>query len=163
MPLKLNVGLSRKVGDANYGSRGASVNFETELDSSLAGDPAKLQQRIRDLFNLCRSAISEELNGGNGHFQQPVVQNGNGHQRPNHAINDSQQPPVERPAQPANGSSKLRLATVSQIRAIRGICGRRRLNLDQMLTARFHVRRPEELTLRDASDLIDELKGEGGT
>ncbi len=35
MPMKLNVGLSRKVGEPNYGSRGASVNLELELDAAL--------------------------------------------------------------------------------------------------------------------------------
>ena len=35
MPLKLNVGASRKVGDNNYGSRGASINLEMELDGTL--------------------------------------------------------------------------------------------------------------------------------
>ena len=39
MPLKLNAGLSRKVADGNYGSRGASVNIELELDSGLVDDP----------------------------------------------------------------------------------------------------------------------------
>lgn len=35
MPLTLNVGLTKKVGEPNYGSRGASVNVATELDAAL--------------------------------------------------------------------------------------------------------------------------------
>ena len=41
MPLKLNVGASKKIADQSYGSRGASVNVEMELDSALVTEPAK--------------------------------------------------------------------------------------------------------------------------
>ena len=71
MPLKLNVGASKKVGENNYGSRGASINVEMELDSALVGDPARLQERIRQLFGLVRTSLAEELNG-NGNDPQPV-------------------------------------------------------------------------------------------
>src|SRR5205814_5343968 len=64
MPLKLNVGASRKVTDHNYGSRGASVNLELELDAALASEPQKLRDRIRKLFGLARAALAEALNGG---------------------------------------------------------------------------------------------------
>ena len=42
MPMTLNVGLSRKVGEPNYGSRGASVNLELELDNSLVEQPEQV-------------------------------------------------------------------------------------------------------------------------
>src|SRR5439155_7086344 len=68
MPLRLNVGLNRKVGEVNYSSRGASVNLELELDGALVAEPQKLHERIRQLFGLVRTALAEELNGGsNGH------------------------------------------------------------------------------------------------
>jgi hypothetical protein len=35
MPMKLNVGLCRKVGQPDYGSLGASCNVEVELSGSL--------------------------------------------------------------------------------------------------------------------------------
>ena len=66
--LKLNVGFNRKVGESNYGSRGASVNLELEAESGLASDPEKLRERIRFLFALAKASVEEELHGqaGNG-------------------------------------------------------------------------------------------------
>src|SRR5690242_19943280 len=84
MPLKLNIGLSQKIGDTNFGSRGASVNVEIEVESTLANDPGKLQERIRQVFNLVRTAVSEELNG-HGHRVASPPSNGNSHQPANGA------------------------------------------------------------------------------
>ena len=67
--IKLNAGFSRKVGEANYSSRGASVNLELELESSLISDPDKMHEKIRNLFLLARKAVDEELK--NGHAETP--------------------------------------------------------------------------------------------
>src|SRR5438067_1034029 len=66
MPMKLCVGLSRKVGEPNYSSRGGSIHLEVEVDGSLLADPQQLHKRIRQCFALARSALEEELNG-HGH------------------------------------------------------------------------------------------------
>ena len=63
MPMKINAGLSRKVGELNFGSRGASVNIELEVDADLAADTARLRQRIRGLYGVIREALNEELHG----------------------------------------------------------------------------------------------------
>src|SRR4051812_17972220 len=64
MPLTLNIGLSRKVGEPNYGSRGASINIELEVESALIADPARFRERVRQLFRQVRDSLTEELNGG---------------------------------------------------------------------------------------------------
>ena len=64
--IKLNAGFSRKVGEVNYGSRGASVNLELELDSGAIQDSDKLHEKIRALFGLARKAVDEELQNGGG-------------------------------------------------------------------------------------------------
>ncbi len=68
MPLRTNVGVSRKVSVNSYGSRGASVNLEVELDSSLINDPERFLGRIRQVFRLAQQTIDEELTRqqGNG-------------------------------------------------------------------------------------------------
>ena len=162
MPLKLNVGLSKKIGLPDYGSLGASTNLELELDAGVIGDPDRLRQQIRHLFGLVKTSIEEELGG-----QQPVPQNGhgNGHGRDPHANGNGNGHSHSDASHASGGNghgSRLptngRAATNSQVRAIRAIAGRQRLDLGQLLGSRFNLQRPEDLSLADASALIDELK-----
>lgn len=138
MPLKLNVGGSKKIGEANYGSRGASVNLELELDSTLVQEPAKLQDKIRQMFALVRESLAEELNGKDhahdGRQSQPAATNGNG-----------------------TKGGNPRPATQSQVKALHAIAKAQRLNISQVLRERFQVSKPEDLTIKQASLLIDSL------
>lgn len=61
MPLKLAVSTSRKVGEPNFGSRGATVGLEMEVDTSLADQPRQLHERIRRLFRLAKQSVDQEL------------------------------------------------------------------------------------------------------
>jgi hypothetical protein len=143
--LKLNIGLSRKVGEANFSSRGASVNLELEVESGLVREPDKLHEKIRSLFSLAKRSVEEELNG-QSHADQNGNGNGNG---PHNGTN-------------GNGSSTTngRQATVSQVRAIHAIANRQKLDLAAELRSRFGVDRPDDLSLSQASELIDAIKPE---
>jgi len=144
--LKLNAGFSRKVGEPNYGSRGASVNVELEVESSLVGDADALMNRIRNLFAIAKRAVDAELNN------ELVIQETPG-SRTNRSENASR-----------NGRSTevepVRYATASQVRAIRTICSRQGMDAAQVANEMFRVDDLNELTLREASTLIDHLKTE---
>lgn len=145
MPMKLNVGLSRKVGERNFGSRGASCNVELELDpTTLSQDPARFHQQVRKAFDACRQAVQEELS------RVPAGEDAN-HQgnRPSN-LN-----PVGRRA--ANDKA-TRPATENQVKAIRAIAQRAGVQLEPALSQRYHVHSPRALSLAQASQLIDALK-----
>jgi hypothetical protein len=62
MPLKLNVGLMKKIGQPRYGSLGASCHLEIELESSLLErDADAFHDRLRRTFAVCRRAVETEL------------------------------------------------------------------------------------------------------
>ena len=157
MPLKLSVGLSKKIGQPDFGSLGASCSVELELDSHvIARNPALLQQQAQQAFASCAQAVEGELArqrspNGQSNGSHPPGQNGSANGSSNgHATNGHHQ----------NGHSKPRghQATASQVKAIVAIAGRQRLDLAHELQTRFHVDRPENLSISDASRLIDELK-----
>ena len=162
MPMKLNVGLSRKVGEPNYGSRGASVNLELELDNSLVEQPERLRDRIRQLYQLAKASVDEELNGTG---QQPVLGNGQGN---NHPLDQNNGRGLDQYRMNGNGSSNgngrstdgggPRQATSSQVKAIHAIASRNRIDVGRLVKDRFSVQRPDDLSISDASTLIDELK-----
>ena len=145
MPLKINVGLTKKIGQPDFGSRGANVSFEVELEANLVREPEQLREKIKYLFKVARQAVEEELDSG-----QPAGNNGrekgdsNGHPRQ------------------SNGRS----ATASQIRALHAIATREGIDLAAELHSRYGVDWPDDLAISQASDLIDALKaplnGSGG-
>ena len=147
--LKLNVGFTKKIGEANFGSRGASVNLELELDSTLVGDADRLRERIKQLFVMAKASVNEELvrvqsNGAcaNGDGKTNGQPNGNGHSA-------------------GRRRDGTRPATASQVRALGAIAERRKLDLDGLLAKRFGTSNATELTITEASALIDELKSVG--
>jgi hypothetical protein len=161
--LTLNIGFSRKAGEANYGSRGASVNLEIEVESGLVREPDKLQAKIDYLFDLAKKSVDAQLNGshskqtgassaqnhdGNGHS------NGNGHANGNgsHAATDSN---GNGNGNGSHRASEKQTNFINQLaRGIRGL-GVRRL---ETLTAKMFSKPLADLNSLDASSLIDTLK-----
>ena len=159
MPVQINIGLNKKVGEANYGSRGASVHLEVELDSGVVDDPDRLRTKIHKLFGLVRQSLNAELHGddGNGHSNDG---HGNGHHPTNGNGFDryrvSGQESNNGNGHSSNGRSP-RQATSSQVKAIHAIAGNR-IDVSRLVKDRFNVQRPDDLSISDASTLIDELK-----
>tara|TARA_B110000495_G_scaffold148615_1_gene131467 strand:- start:195 stop:659 length:465 start_codon:yes stop_codon:yes gene_type:complete len=139
MPMKLNIGLNQKKGEPNYGSRGASFHVEVEVDSSVAIDPKRLRERARALYAIARKAIDEEL-GAEETVEEAIEVNG--------AVGVARQ----------ISTGGTTLATAGQVRAVFAICRSQELNPFELVQTRFGCKRIEDLSIREASCLIDELK-----
>jgi hypothetical protein len=62
MPMKLNVGLARKVGLPEYSSLCASCSVEVELNGSMVFDDAEgFHSQVRQAFLACHQAVASEL------------------------------------------------------------------------------------------------------
>lgn len=76
MPLTLSVGLTRKIGQPDYGSLAASCSVEMELPASLIADDLEgFHRQVRNAYAACRQAIQDELTRQQ---QGQGVANGNG-------------------------------------------------------------------------------------
>jgi hypothetical protein len=87
-------------------------------------------------------------NNGNGNGNGNGSGNGNGHPQAQASAN-------------GNTSSRgggQRQATQSQVKAIYAIARNRRIDVAQFLSERFRVDRADDLTVKEASKVIDELK-----
>jgi hypothetical protein len=150
MPMKLNLGLSRKIGEANYGSRGASLYLEVELDSALLAEPVQLHERVRQLYSWVRRSVTEELQG-NGQTHPAPSLNGSA---PVHGTGTSH----GNGSAPEPASERPRPVTAAQIRAITAIAHRQKIELGSYLKDRVGVDSVDELSIKEASQIIDEMK-----
>jgi hypothetical protein len=138
---KLVVGFSQKVGEPNYGSRGGNVVLELEVDGAAAANPEIVRAQLQGLFRLARQTVAEELSRPSA----PMHANGLAPSTNGHGVT-------------ANNRIPLRPATPNQVKAIVGLAIRHHVNLSDLLPLRYRVNRAEELSITEASALIDELK-----
>ena len=157
MPMTVKVGLTRKLGQPEFGSLGASCDVQLELEGSLLfADPDALQDKIRSAYAACDRAITAELSRQTSQetpYPANGTTNGHGPVNGNGRTNGASQ----------NGSSgsngHQRKATTSQLRALHAIANRQGLKLADVLRDRFRVYKAEDLSVGEASQMIDELKG----
>ena len=158
MPLKLNVGVSRKLGLPEFSSAGASCNIEVELDSNLLHDLEAFHAEARNAFIAAQQAVHDELARLKA---QSSVQNGQRSSRINgDAYRNGSRVPSNGVSGRTNGARDHapKPATENQVNAIIAIGRARDLDLVALLHDEFGLDRPEELTLGQASKLIDDLK-----
>jgi hypothetical protein len=142
MAIKVNVGFNRKVGEPNYSSRGASVHLEVELDRMVIDEAGQFQSEIEHIFERIRDAVEQELKRGD-----------------NRSDDARQSSDAQADRTGRNGNREApRPATASQVRAIHAIARRQEIDLDRLLAAEFAGKQAEELSITEASFLIDRMQ-----
>lgn len=142
--IALSASLSKKVPvvGVEFSSRSCSAGVEVEADSGAT--PQELLEKLRKLYALLEVAVDEQL-------QCPS-------QLPISAIEGKPKPSdASRPSCNGNG----RKATQAQIKAIEAIARDRRIGtteLEELMRGRFGVGSASELSLKEASSVIEALK-----
>ena len=178
MPMTVKVGLAKKVGQPDYGSLGASCEVALELDAGLLfSDLDGFHRKVQAAYTACRQAVHDELSGQPGSASPALNSNGVDRTPSNTNCHDRgaddgspRGNPNRDSADGANGSQNgrqsngnRRAATSAQVRALHSIATRQNFNLTELLREKFHVYKAEELSLREASQLIDELNATHGS
>ena len=167
--LKLHAGVSKKVGLPGFSSASASCTIEAELDSTLLQDHEGFQIVVQRAYASCEKAVQDQIN----RLTSDSTDNLN---QPQEIVEVRTSPTISGARITTNcaatkGAELLatnragfrdapspRPATASQVKAIRAIAARRKIDLVGLLRERFGLTTADELGIRQASALIDELK-----
>jgi hypothetical protein len=172
--LKLHAGVSKKLGLPGFSSASASCTIEAELDSSLLQDHDGFQFVVQRAYQSCEKAVQDQIARLTSEPQSEPSQ-------PQEVVEVRTSSAISGARITTNGAATKgaelavtnravfrdapspRPATASQVRALRAIAARRKIDLVGMLRERFGLTTADELGIRQASNLIDELKGDEPT
>ena len=139
--IKLSANLSKKVpiGDVPYSSQQFGAAMEIEVSDSAS--PDEITKRLKTIYDMLSRSVDEQIAGShNSADEEPQ----------NPSSSDSF------PSRSNNGHASL--AQVKAIFAISKERGVGREGLVNALRRDFGVEKPEDLTIRQASEVIDRLK-----
>ena len=162
MPLRLNVGVSRKVGLPDYGSVGASCNLELEVDAGLLErDLDAFHARVRDAYVAAHQAVHDELARLHAGAQAGPPEHPRDDPRPDDRATRDRPETNGRRAEARRGNGdrqpSARAATAKQVAALAALARRAGADLEGLLRDEYGVTRPEQLSVPQASRVIDLL------
>jgi hypothetical protein len=157
--LKLNVGISKKIGLPDYGNLGTTCNVEVEVDGGLIFDDLDgFHQKVKQAYVACAQAVNDELcrqqgSGGQTVNHTPAVSsNGTGGQA---AATTNGNGNGHRNGTNGGGASQKQLNYANQLAGQINGLGARRL---EALANKMFGKPIAGLSSLDASGLIDTLK-----
>ena len=138
--LKLTASLSKKLpmSGIDYSSKSASAGIEVEMPSAATSE--EIRCRLEQLYAALAFPVDDQL--GN---PSQVSDQGPSHPKPNSDGNGRK-------------ATEAQLKAISAIAEDRGVSGQQ---LRDLLDQEFHVDQTHELSIRQASSLIDLLKQNG--
>ena len=158
MAIKINVGVSKKIGLPDYGSAGSHCNIEIEADNSILDNLDLFLQRVNNACELARQSVDAELD-----HHRP------GNNRPGGAgANQSRQEPAQEPQRQRreyrndnNSSGNRYVASAKQqnfiaslVKAVKGLDWK---TLDRYCNSKWG-NNTSQLSAKQASELIDDLQ-----
>ena len=138
--IRLNCGISRKVGQANFGSRGGSINLEVELADL---DNNKLKESIHKLFHLAKESLEQELGGEANEVNDKSV------------VQISTQPTGQTLQEAITTQAKL--VSGKQLNFLQTLARSQRRDLQKEVLEAYETY-PERLTCKQASALIEKWR-----
>ena len=158
--IKISANVSKKVPLPGIDYSSQQFGAAMEIEVSDADRPEAVQQRLKELYTLLARTIDQQI----ADATQPLGNTASQPQLPVPQRQFNQPPQAAAPApMPRNNGRKATAngrpvgATQAQQRAIFAIC--KSLNLDMAaVLADYNVSDANQLTVKDASQLIDQLK-----
>jgi hypothetical protein len=149
MAIRVNLGVSKKIGLPNYGSAGGHCNIEIEADNTVLDKPEEFQRRVQKAYELARQSVEDEL----AH-----------HRSGTNATQSNDAPPQQQQEYRNNSggnsgggfaaSPKQQQFIASLVKGVKGLDWNR---LDRYCTTKFG-KTCSQLSSKEASALIEDLK-----
>jgi hypothetical protein len=147
--IKISANLSKKVPLPNVGYSSQQFGGSIEIEVGDADSADAIHEKMRRLYALLSRAVDEQISKtGKAQSPEHAPGNGNGNGNGNGSAAATK---------PTNGTNRLVNATAAQCKAIYAICKSKGVDMAAVL-ADLNVANASELSVRDASKLIDALK-----